>query len=454
MSSGSSVEDQPVSIGAGEGYLRDYYEHLAEEDARAYPAELLAARAQTHRQTAAHRFPGDANITISDEADRSVVYIVTDDMPFLVDSVNAELVRQNAPDPPRDAPALRRDPQPRERRARQGRAGPLAPGHLQRRHGGDAQPVAPDRPGRQRLAHGVLDRRRNRPRRRREARGADRGHRPGARRRACRRRGLAEDAPPGASRSPRTWTSSPTRRRSPNSARPRNCCAGSTTGTSPSSATANTTSGTNPARTCWNRGRRAAWACCAAAPTHRTRSSTSPRPAGRRPAKSARSSSPRPTPAPPCTAPRTWTTSASRASTRPATSTANAASSDCSPPPPTPDPCVTSRWSAKRSPPCCATPASRRTRTPARTCWASSKPTPATSSSRSKSPTWPPLPPASSGCRNGAGPGCSSARTSTAASCPPSSTCRATGTPPTCACASRRNCARPSTPCPSTTRRG
>lgn len=97
MSSGSSVEDQPVSIGAGEGYLRDYYEHIAGEDARAYPAELLAARAQTHRQTAAQRFPGNANITISDEADRSVVYIVTDDMPFLVDSVNAELVRQHAP---------------------------------------------------------------------------------------------------------------------------------------------------------------------------------------------------------------------------------------------------------------------------------------------------------------------------------------------------------------------
>ena len=97
MSSGSSVEDHPVSIGAGEGYLRDYYEHIAGEDARAYPAELLSERAQTHRQTAAHRFPGHANITISDEADRSVVYIVTDDMPFLVDSVNAELVRQHAP---------------------------------------------------------------------------------------------------------------------------------------------------------------------------------------------------------------------------------------------------------------------------------------------------------------------------------------------------------------------
>ncbi len=97
MSSGSSVEDQPVSIGSSESYLGDYYEHLAEEDLRAYPQEVLTARADTHRQIAATRQPGIANIAVRDEADCSVLYIVTDDMPFLVDSVNAELVRQNAP---------------------------------------------------------------------------------------------------------------------------------------------------------------------------------------------------------------------------------------------------------------------------------------------------------------------------------------------------------------------
>ena len=97
MSSGSSVEDQPVSIGALEGYLGDYYEHLAEEDFRGYAQEILTARAETHRQLAAKRLPGVANISVIDEADCSVVYIVTDDMPFLVDSVNAELVRQHAP---------------------------------------------------------------------------------------------------------------------------------------------------------------------------------------------------------------------------------------------------------------------------------------------------------------------------------------------------------------------
>jgi len=90
------VEDQSVLLGAREGYFGDYYEHLAEEDFRAYSPELLAARAETHREVAGMRAPGTANIRIVDEADKSVVYIVTDDMPFLVDSVNAELVRQNS----------------------------------------------------------------------------------------------------------------------------------------------------------------------------------------------------------------------------------------------------------------------------------------------------------------------------------------------------------------------
>lgn len=95
MSSGSSVEDKSRFIGAEGGYFADYYEHLAEEDARAYPREVLKLRAETHRQVASNRQPGTAKISIVDEADQSTVYIVTDDMPFLVDSVNAELVRQN-----------------------------------------------------------------------------------------------------------------------------------------------------------------------------------------------------------------------------------------------------------------------------------------------------------------------------------------------------------------------
>ncbi|MGK3650047.1 NAD-glutamate dehydrogenase [Pseudarthrobacter enclensis] len=96
MSSGSSVEDQPLSVEGFEGFMGDYYQHLAEEDARTYPQDLLAARADHHREVASKRQPGQAKVAIHDEEDSSIVYVVTDDMPFLVDSVNAELVRQHA----------------------------------------------------------------------------------------------------------------------------------------------------------------------------------------------------------------------------------------------------------------------------------------------------------------------------------------------------------------------
>ncbi|BCW49072.1 hypothetical protein StoSoilB13_14140 [Arthrobacter sp. StoSoilB13] len=95
MSSGSSVEDRSDAAVVREGFFGDYYEHLAEEDSRAYAPELLIARASTHRKVAQSRRPGNAIVEIGVEADRNVVYIATDDMPFLVDSVNAELVRQN-----------------------------------------------------------------------------------------------------------------------------------------------------------------------------------------------------------------------------------------------------------------------------------------------------------------------------------------------------------------------
>jgi glutamate dehydrogenase len=96
MSSGSSVEDQPLSIEHLEGFIGDYYQHLAEEDARSYHREVLIGRAESHREMAAVRRPGQAKTAIVDEEDSSVVFVVTDDMPFLVDSVNAELVRQHA----------------------------------------------------------------------------------------------------------------------------------------------------------------------------------------------------------------------------------------------------------------------------------------------------------------------------------------------------------------------
>ena len=77
-------------------FVADYYEHLPVEDAQAYSADVLHGRASAHWQVGGIRQPKTANVEIRNEAGCSVVYIVTDDMPFLVDSVNAELVRQHS----------------------------------------------------------------------------------------------------------------------------------------------------------------------------------------------------------------------------------------------------------------------------------------------------------------------------------------------------------------------
>jgi glutamate dehydrogenase len=80
--------------------VRRYYRHVAAEDIlEREPSELLAAVVE-HRELAAHRPQGSVIVRVStaDEGDNgvlahSVVEVVCDDMPFLVDSVTAELSR-------------------------------------------------------------------------------------------------------------------------------------------------------------------------------------------------------------------------------------------------------------------------------------------------------------------------------------------------------------------------
>ncbi len=94
MSSGSSSADQPSRGIASEDFIRNYYEHLGEDDVGGYSPEELAARATEHYHLARKRARGREGIGVSSRTDSSVVMIVTDDMPFLVDSVTTELVRQ------------------------------------------------------------------------------------------------------------------------------------------------------------------------------------------------------------------------------------------------------------------------------------------------------------------------------------------------------------------------
>ena len=95
MSSGSSQTGQSRLDSKLEAFIADYYEHLAGEDTQGHDVDVLRARANHHWQVARNRTPKTANVEIRNESGRSIVYIVTDDMPFLVDSVNAELGRQH-----------------------------------------------------------------------------------------------------------------------------------------------------------------------------------------------------------------------------------------------------------------------------------------------------------------------------------------------------------------------
>ena len=92
--------------GGGEGveeFLRAYYRHVATEDLLARAPEDLLGAALAHRELAQRRPVGTANIAVYNPeveqqgwaSGHTIVQIVTDDMPFLVDSVTAELQRMD-----------------------------------------------------------------------------------------------------------------------------------------------------------------------------------------------------------------------------------------------------------------------------------------------------------------------------------------------------------------------
>ena len=98
---------------AVEQFLRTYYRHVATEDLLARAPEDLLGAAMAHRELAQDRPVGTAKVEVFNPeveeqgwaSGHTVVQIVTDDMPFLVDSVSAELPADGALRAPRRAPA-------------------------------------------------------------------------------------------------------------------------------------------------------------------------------------------------------------------------------------------------------------------------------------------------------------------------------------------------------------
>ncbi|MFZ5870325.1 MAG: NAD-glutamate dehydrogenase [Actinomycetota bacterium] len=84
-------------------FVQRYFRHVADEDLEERDPVDIAGCCLSHWQLAKHRVDGTANVRVYtptvDEhgwsTGHTVVEIVTDDMPFLVDSVTAELTRQD-----------------------------------------------------------------------------------------------------------------------------------------------------------------------------------------------------------------------------------------------------------------------------------------------------------------------------------------------------------------------
>jgi glutamate dehydrogenase len=87
-----------------EELLHAYFRHIAPEDLADRVPDDLAGALASHRRLAARRLPGEACVKVSTPSvsangweahGHSIVEVVTDDMPFLVDSVLMELNRQD-----------------------------------------------------------------------------------------------------------------------------------------------------------------------------------------------------------------------------------------------------------------------------------------------------------------------------------------------------------------------
>lgn len=83
------------SIKPDRHFLPDYYAHVPTEEVQNYSTETLRARA-VHLSVASSRRPGQAAVGILNELEASIVAVVTEDLPYLVQSVMAELTREDA----------------------------------------------------------------------------------------------------------------------------------------------------------------------------------------------------------------------------------------------------------------------------------------------------------------------------------------------------------------------
>ena len=75
------------------GLTEAYYGHIAEEDLRQIGPDQRRQGVAAHVKLAAQRSTAAPAISVTTVGHRSVVQVVTEDMPYLVDSVTSEVTR-------------------------------------------------------------------------------------------------------------------------------------------------------------------------------------------------------------------------------------------------------------------------------------------------------------------------------------------------------------------------
>ncbi|HET7820052.1 MAG TPA: NAD-glutamate dehydrogenase, partial [Ornithinibacter sp.] len=100
LASIAAAFEEAAPDGGGAEFVARYFRHVPLDELTSRTADVYAGAAASHLELARHRLPGVANVRVynpSTEVDgwsnaRTVIQIVTDDMPFLVDSVTGALV--------------------------------------------------------------------------------------------------------------------------------------------------------------------------------------------------------------------------------------------------------------------------------------------------------------------------------------------------------------------------
>lgn len=91
---GQGLPNPSESFQVNDDLLGNYYRHLDEQDRSRYTDEDLLARVNAHVRVGGRRSAETSNVVVEPSATATLVYVVTDDKPFLVDSVTNAVLRR------------------------------------------------------------------------------------------------------------------------------------------------------------------------------------------------------------------------------------------------------------------------------------------------------------------------------------------------------------------------